>query len=98
MRKECLSQLENVLKLRRENSDVEMQFELSIKSIKNIGFSLTADHIVHNNFSGIAEARLAKLKSIENYEHSSLDKINRDFSDQSIELKSIWNQHLKIKD
>ena len=97
MRKECLSQLENVLKLRRENSDVEMQFELSIKSIKNIGFSLTADHIVHNNFSGIAEARLAKLKSIENYEHSSLDKINRDFSSQSNELESIWKQHLKIK-
>ena len=98
MRKKYLSQLENAIKLRRENSDVKIQFELSIESIKNIGLSLTADHIVHNNFSGIAEARLAKLKSIENYEHSSLDKANCDFSGQSKKLKSIWEQYLKIKD
>ena len=97
MRKEYLSQLKNVLKLRRENSDVKIPFKLSIESIKNIGLSLTADHIVHNNFSGIAETRLAKLKSIENYEHSSLDKVNRDFSSQSNKLKPIWNQYLKIK-
>lgn len=97
MRKEYLSQLENVLKLRRENSDVTMQFELSIESIKNIGLSLTADHIVHNNFSGIAEARLAKLKYIENYDHSSLDEVNRDFSDQSGEIESLWNDNSQIK-
>ena len=97
MRKEYLSQLENVLKLRRENSDISKQFDLSIGSSKNISCTLTTAHIVNNNFSGIVEARLAKLKSIENYDHSSLDEVNRDFSDQSGEIESLWNDYLQIK-
>ena len=94
MRAAYLSQLENILRLRCEYSDLE----LSKKSIKNINQKLLNDHIVNNKFSRIAEKRADEISAIENYSYSSLDDINSGFADQSDKLESIWNEYSAIKD
>lgn len=96
MKAEYLSQLENILGLRREDDGVRKQFALSKKSIENINQVLMSDHILIDNFTGIAEEIAINVRSIENYGHSSLDDINSDFSDQSNNIESIWDDYSTI--
>jgi hypothetical protein len=97
MKAEYLSQLENILELRHENDDVRKQFKLSNKSIENINQVLLSDHILIDNFTGIAEERTVTIRSIENYGHSSLDDVNSEFTDQSNIIKSIWDDYSMVK-
>lgn len=97
MQTEYLLQLENILELRREDDDVRKQFKLSKKTIENINQVLLSDHILIDNFTGIAEERAVTVRSIENYGYSSLDDVNSEFADQSNKIKSIWDDYSTVK-
>lgn len=97
MKAEYLSQLENILGLRREDDDVRKQFALSKNSVENINQVLMSDHILIDNFTGIAEESAINVRSIENYGHSSLDDVNSEFVDQSNIIKSSWGDYSTIK-